>query len=94
MPRTSDQVNITRSAALRVLYALVILKFNVLYAEIGAGVSSVYTVTKLRAGRYRSSTLKRNKIFLGAFAKLREATVSFVTSVRPYGTTRRPLDGF
>jgi hypothetical protein len=35
---------------------------------------------------------------LGAFAKLREATVSFVMSVclsvRSYGTTRLPLDGF
>ena len=32
--------------------------------------------------------------FLGAFAKLRKATVSFVMSVRPHGTTRLPLDGF
>ena len=32
--------------------------------------------------------------FLGAFAKLRKVTISFVTFVRPYGTTRLPLDGF
>jgi len=40
--------------------------------------------------------------FLGAFAKLRKATTSFVMSVclpvhpsvRPYGTTRLKLDGF
>jgi hypothetical protein len=31
---------------------------------------------------------------LGAFAKLRKATVSFIMSVRPYGTRRFPLDGF
>jgi hypothetical protein len=36
--------------------------------------------------------------FLGAFAKLREATISFLLSVCmsscPHGTTRLPLDGF
>jgi hypothetical protein len=32
--------------------------------------------------------------FLGAFAKLRKATVSFVMSVCPHGTTRLSLDGF
>jgi hypothetical protein len=31
---------------------------------------------------------------IGAFAKLREATVSFVMSVCPYGSTRLPVDGF
>jgi len=35
---------------------------------------------------------------LGAFAKLRKATISFVMSVRlsvrPHGTTRFPLEGF
>jgi len=31
--------------------------------------------------------------FLGTFAKLRKATISF-ESVRPHGTTRLPLDGF
>ena len=31
---------------------------------------------------------------LGAFAKLWEASISFVVSVRPHGTTRLPLDGF
>jgi len=32
--------------------------------------------------------------FLGAFAKLRKGTASFVLSVCPHGTTRLPLDGF
>jgi len=35
--------------------------------------------------------------FLGAFAELRKATISFVMSFRPsvypHGTTRLPLDG-
>jgi hypothetical protein len=31
---------------------------------------------------------------LGAFAKLRKATISFVMSVCPHETTRLPLDGF
>ena len=32
--------------------------------------------------------------FLGSFAKLRKATISFVMSVRPHGTTLLQLDGF
>ena len=32
--------------------------------------------------------------FLGAFARLRKAGISFVTFVCPHGTTRLPLDGF
>jgi len=32
--------------------------------------------------------------FLGAFAKLRKATISFDMSVRPLRTTRLSLDGF
>ena len=36
--------------------------------------------------------------FLGAFAKLRKAIISFVMSVclsaRPHGTTRLPMEGF
>ena len=35
-----------------------------------------------------------NTLSHGAFAKLRKATLSFVVSVRPRGTTRFPLDGF
>jgi hypothetical protein len=31
---------------------------------------------------------------IGAFAKLRKATIGFVMSVCPHGTTRVPLDGF
>jgi hypothetical protein len=40
----------------------------------------------------------RDRLLLGAFAKLRKATINFVMSVRlfvcPHGTTRLPLDGF
>jgi hypothetical protein len=36
----------------------------------------------------------RAHVSLGAFAKLRDETISFVLSVRPHGTTRLPLDIF
>ena len=36
----------------------------------------------------------RNKLDLGAFAKLREGTISFVMSVRLHEKTRLQLDGF
>ena len=32
--------------------------------------------------------------FAGALAKLRKATIGFVMSVRPHGTTKCPLDMF
>jgi hypothetical protein len=31
---------------------------------------------------------------VGAFTKLRKATISFVVSLRPHGTAPLPLDGF
>jgi len=34
----------------------------------------------------------QNEEILGAFGKLRKATISYVMSVRPYRTTRLPLD--
>ena len=37
---------------------------------------------------------RRRVGFLGGFAKLREAIISFVMSVRPHVTTQLPLDGF
>ena len=37
---------------------------------------------------------KRIVPFLGAFTKLRKATINLLMSVRPHGTTRLPLDGF
>jgi hypothetical protein len=44
------------------------------------------------------SNIPRKGIVLGAFAKLRKATISFVMSVRlsvsPHETTLLPLDGF
>jgi hypothetical protein len=36
----------------------------------------------------------KRRHFLGAFETLRKATISFVTSVRPHGTARLPLEGF
>jgi hypothetical protein len=44
-----------------------------------------------------SSGRGNTDLFLGAFPKLRKATISFVVSgpsVRPHGTTRLALDGF
>jgi len=37
---------------------------------------------------------KTSCYWLGEFAVLRKATVSFVMSVRPHGTTRLPLDEY
>jgi hypothetical protein len=34
------------------------------------------------------------RVLREAFAKLRKATISFVTSVRSHGTIRFPMDGF
>jgi hypothetical protein len=36
----------------------------------------------------------KQRLYLGAFAKLRKATLASCPSVRPHGTTRLPLDGF
>ena len=46
---------------------------------------------------YESMMLCIVHAFLGAFAKLRKGTISFVMSVRPsrpHGTTRIAMDGF
>jgi len=49
-------------------------------------------------GQIRQLSEKMTRIsfsqFLGAFGKLRKATINFVMSVRSHGTTRLPLDGF
>jgi hypothetical protein len=46
----------------------------------------------------KQMTYVKHSQFLGAFAKLRKATIRFVMSVRPFfcpcGTTRLPLDRF
>ena len=42
----------------------------------------------------RKSRFVSGKSWLGALAKLWKSTVNFVTSVRPHGTSRLPLDGF
>jgi len=39
------------------------------------------------------TSLDKIYLMLGAFAKLRKATRSFVMPVCPHGTTRRTLDG-
>jgi len=41
-----------------------------------------------------STVARTHNWFLGSFAKLRKATISFVTSVCPHGPTRLPLEGF
>jgi len=55
----------------------------------------IYLVLSFRSGFL---FLRLSYDFLGAFAKLRKTTISFVISVRlsfrPHGTTRLPLDGF
>ena len=44
---------------------------------------------------YGLTCVRIDNCFLGAFAKLRKATISFVMSVRPsHETTRLLLDGF
>jgi hypothetical protein len=40
------------------------------------------------------SGIQKSGPFLGAFAKLRKATISFVMSVYLHGTSRFPMDGF
>jgi len=40
------------------------------------------------------SAYRRKSAFLGAFAKLRRATIGFVVSVRTHGKTRLPLNRF
>ena len=49
-------------------------------------------------GHVNSFLNTMGKLFLGAFARLRKTSVSFImsvcSSVRPHGTTRLPLDGF
>jgi len=48
----------------------------------------------LRFGTAIQNLMIAEDKFLGAFAKLRKATVSSVMSVRPHGTTRLPLNRF
>ena len=42
----------------------------------------------------KKALLYKERCILGVFAKLRKATISFVLSARPHGTTLIPLDGF
>ena len=55
-------------------------------------VESVCEVMSVCLGSYAQGS--GGSRFPGAFAKLRNATVSFVRSVRPHGTTQLPLIGF
>ena len=44
--------------------------------------------------KFANSKRSCGQLFLGTFAKLRKATVSFVVSACSHGTIRLPLDGF
>jgi len=43
---------------------------------------------------FKNDVISVTILFLGAFAKLRKATIGSVMSVGPHGRTRLPLDGF
>jgi hypothetical protein len=58
-----------------------------LYREIIAVCSEIHT-------KHVNTLCGQNVEFLGAFAKLRRATVSVAVSVRPHETIRLPLDEF
>jgi hypothetical protein len=47
-----------------------------------------------RLKQVKNAAEEANLLLLGAFAKLRKATISFVMSVCPHGKTRLPPDGF
>ena len=72
------------------------LKKNVLDC---VAIGSLLTLLIFRSLFYAKFLIKRGTRapippFLGAFAKLRTATINFIMSVCPQGTTRLPLDGF
>ena len=53
------------------------------------------SVTELLSGHCHSKGhLQKLWLFSGAFPKLRKATISFIISVCPQGSTRFPQDGF
>jgi len=56
--------------------------------------SQNYLMNFLRFGTAIQNLLTVENKFLGAFAKLRIVTISFVMSVRPHGTTLLPMNGF
>ena len=54
----------------------------------------IIAVCSKRHTKHINTLCGQNVEFVNVFAKLRKATISFVTSaVRPHGTTRLPLDG-
>ena len=76
-----------------------------MYAVRVPSVFLYFNITSLHEGvqvgcsvTFLTSALDGSGQFLGAFAKLRKATISFVMcarpSVRPHATTWLPLDGF
>jgi hypothetical protein len=65
------------------------IQCNYLYSHKKCTAFTEPVFTKLTNAKRRFGQL-----FLGMFAKLVKATVSFVMSVCPHGTFRLPLDGF
>ena len=63
-----------------------------------AGFHDLPPVVPIPTWNARTRTIQLYTLFLGSFATLLKATISFVMSVRlsvrPHGTTLLPLDGF
>ena len=81
-----------RSLVLLLLLLLLIIIINII---ITFSLCTFFCSPKMAKYEPKNATKFR---FLGAFAKLRKATISFVMSVRlslhPYGTTRVPRETF
>ena len=54
----------------------------------------IYTHTHTHTHTQNIQELAKITDFLGAFVKLRRATISYIMSVCPHRTTRLPLEGF
>ena len=55
---------------------------------------NVFMVRCFIKHRYTNTSVLMETMFWGAFAELRKVTENFAVSVRPYGTTRLPMDEF
>jgi len=70
---------------------------QVFSATLAADLQSIATFFCFPRGRfplYRNNRYTIDNEFLGAFTKFQEPTIRFVVSVRPYETTRSPMDKF
>jgi hypothetical protein len=70
------------------------LPLGILFATLFFTVTSVMRKQIHSACSNNRNAVRVHRLFLGAFVKLRKGTVSVVTSVRPQGRTRLPLNGF